>query len=133
MPKFQSLDFDTLAAVALVNEGWMLTPTEDRWEEMEAVVQAREVHKHPERIEVRMIHLAGRDGLRVSYLEPRDGVPQTIVGQAKVGKATSDMGVGGDVPGSLHYFMETVQHGQTPGEWSQWWRQFDNDEEDRND
>lgn len=84
--------------VALVYEGWI---GEDEGQE---------------RAEARLINASGRNGLRVGYSQPRDGVPRHLVAQAFAGQHCS---MAGDIPNSLHYLMEVIE-GLTTESFNEW-------------
>lgn len=117
-PPFQKLDLREVQGVALVHEGWALMGPG-----FEDVAERREIHRHPERVETRMVHVSGPDGLRVNINFPRDGVPMQMMGQARPGTEPSTYSVGGDVPNALQYLLETVQ-GKAPGDWRVWEQQY---------
>lgn len=112
-----------IGGVALVHEGWGLLH-DDLTDGDRDAADRREIHLHPKRVEIRMVHIAGPSGLRVALSHPRDGVPMQLMGQARPFGPAHEHGSGGDVPNALHYLYETVT-GQEPGEWSTWWKQYD--------
>ena len=128
LPAFRSLDMDDVQGIALVHEGWALFRPSDEAAQQEHLqaMRTRKVEQHPDRVEVRMIHIAGPNGLRVSLNLPRDGVPVHMIGEAVPGAHVSTYQVGGEVPNALHYFLE-VARGQEPGEWEAWSEQYDYD------
>lgn len=126
LPLFRTLNMDDVQGIALIHEGWALfrPPDDDKAKEYQQASSSRQVHVHPDRVEVRMVHIAGPDGLRVSLNAPRDGVPMHLIGQAIPGAKPSDYQVSGDVPNAMQYFLEVVQ-GREPGDWEAWSAQFD--------
>lgn len=109
-PMFRNLDMNSVQGLVLISEGWMLVGGSD--EERERAAQERRIHEHPDRVEVRMITVVGPEGLRVMLNQPRDGVPQHLIGQARPGQPPSSYGVGGDMPDALQYLLETIRGGE---------------------
>ena len=121
--------FDELVAVAMVHEGWALFAKpgdEADQERVTAISRERQVHAQPDRVEIRIAQLVGRNDLRVGYTAPRDGVPMHIVSQVAPGqKDPSGTHSGGNIPNALHFFMKTIELGHLPMEWVDWDALFD--------
>lgn len=120
-PPFRGMDVSAVQGAVLISEGWMLTGTQD--EDRQRAAEERRIHEHPDRVEVRMITVAGPSGLRVMLNYPRDGVPQHLIGQARPGQVPSSYQVAGDLPDALQYLLEVMQ-GHEPGAWQSFREQF---------
>lgn len=126
---FRKISMSDVQGVALIHEGWALVPSADTLEEYNQVAADRQVHQHPDRVEVRMVFVCGPDGMRVGLNQVRDGVPMHLIGQARPGMHPREYQLAGDVPNALQYLLETIQ-GRQPGDWDVWEKQYDYDQED---
>ena len=89
----------TVAALVFACEGWALRGSTDPVVNAEhvATCEKRRISDHPDRIETRMVHMAGVDGRGYALTHERGGVARHMTGD-----------LDGEIPPALRYSMAIV-------------------------
>lgn len=109
---------DDLVAWVLVNEAWTLAFNPENEEEVaaaRAVAEERQMHVHPNRVELKQAIAVDLNGT-VYFVKKERG--QKVTYQA--GPAGSPHAIGGDIPNAMEYLMLSLQGKQLP-DWQEWW------------
>jgi len=74
--KANMLSESTMFGVAFASEAWLLRIDQENQEHVRAVADVHAIHTDPDRVEVRIIHLAPLDGPAAMLQHERDGIVQ---------------------------------------------------------
>lgn len=111
----------TLLAIVMKSEAWALWSSDEMSEEQlrkrQEAAEHRQLHQHPDRVEVRQLNAVDVDGVRYGLLSERDGITRHIVGTVK-------SGLSGDVTNALAYFLNVTLGRETPN-WEAWSKIYD--------